>query len=186
MLYQRFVIVVTALAVTFIAFMKSRHPAESAGLTALPVSRPALGFVQVTGDVVHPGIYGICDKKMTDSVIKMFESRCDEQLLLQAAQLSIPIESGSTLEIVCKGPDNRLLISRGGMQPSQLLTLGLPLDLNQVSESDLDLLPGIGPTLAHRIVEYRQKNGGFRVPHELLQVEGVGEKKYKILSEYFK
>lgn len=171
---------------TFMLFAKSRHPAESAGLTALPASGPALGFVQIEGDVVHPGIYSVTDKKMTTGVIKMFEPRCNEQLLLQTAQLSAPIQSGSSLRVICKGPDNRLLIHSGVMKTSQLLTLGVPLDLNQVTESDLDLLPGIGPTLAHRIVEYRQKNGDFRVSSELLQVEGIGEKKYRVLSRYFK
>jgi len=178
--------VTVTLAATFMLFAKSRHPAELAGLTALPASGPALGFVQIDGDVVHPGVYSINDKKMTNSVIKMIEPRCDEQLLLQTAQLSAPIQSGSSLRVICKGPDNRLLISHGVMKTSQLLTLGVPLDLNQVTESDLNLLPGIGPTLAHRIVEYRQKNGYFRVSSELLQVEGIGEKKYRILSDYFK
>ena len=178
--------VAVALAVTLILIVKGRQPVKPAGLTAFSVSNASVALVQLSGDVIHPGIYVMIDNKLTNSVINMSMPRCAEQLSLQPAKLSIPIQSGSTIEIICKSPDNRLLIDHGAMKSSQLLTLGLPLDLNQVTESDLELLPGIGPTLARRIVDYRQKNGVFNRVNELIQVEGIGEKKYKLLSRYFK
>ena len=42
--------------------------------------------------------------------------------------------------------------------------------------AQLDALPGIGPKVAARIVEYRQKNGGFKKAEELMNVQGIGEK----------
>ncbi len=50
------------------------------------------------------------------------------------------------------------------------------LNLNSASAEQLTELPGIGPKLAGRIVEYRQKSGGFRSVSELLNVKGIGEK----------
>lgn len=52
------------------------------------------------------------------------------------------------------------------------------LDLNRATEQDLDTLPGIGPQLAERIMEYRQSVGAFRSLNELRAVKGIGNKKF--------
>jgi competence protein ComEA len=53
------------------------------------------------------------------------------------------------------------------------------LDLNRATDKDLDALPGIGPQLAERIVEYRQSVGAFHSPDELQEVKGIGKKKFE-------
>jgi competence ComEA-like helix-hairpin-helix protein len=58
-----------------------------------------------------------------------------------------------------------------------------PVDLNQATPRQLDGLPGIGPVLAGRIVEYRQHKGGFRSVSELRAVSGIGEKRYSVLKD---
>lgn len=57
-----------------------------------------------------------------------------------------------------------------------------PVDLNQATPSQLDGLPGIGPVLAGRIVEYRQRKGGFHGVSELRAVPGIGAKRYSALK----
>ena len=52
------------------------------------------------------------------------------------------------------------------------------VNLNTASVQQLTTLPGVGPQLAARIVEYRQKSGTFRSTQELMNVKGVGEKNY--------
>jgi competence protein ComEA len=52
------------------------------------------------------------------------------------------------------------------------------LDLNRATEQDFEALPGIGPVLAERIVEYRQARGAFRDVEQLRLVKGIGKKKF--------
>ncbi len=52
------------------------------------------------------------------------------------------------------------------------------ININTAPAADLQRLPGIGANTAARIVEYRQKNGPFKKVEDLMNVRGVGEKKF--------
>lgn len=71
------------------------------------------------------------------------------------------------------------LLQRPSTRPSspvvvRALREGEPLDLNTAAVADLQLLPGVGPKLAARIVDERQRRGGFHALDELSDVKGVG------------
>lgn len=57
----------------------------------------------------------------------------------------------------------------------------MALNLNTATIQELDALPGIGPVLAERIIEFREKRGGFRRVEELLAVPGISERKWQTL-----
>jgi competence protein ComEA len=60
----------------------------------------------------------------------------------------------------------------------------LALNLNTATPKQLEALPGIGPVLAKRIVDFREKKGGYKRIEELLAIPGVSEKKWQVLREY--
>jgi len=60
---------------------------------------------------------------------------------------------------------------------------GALLDLNTATVAQLDALPGVGPVLAQRLVEYRTANGGFRSVDQLREVDGIGESRFQKLKE---
>ena len=58
------------------------------------------------------------------------------------------------------------------------------ININNASVSLLQTLPNIGSVLAQRIVDYREENGNFSAPEDLLMVEGIGEKRLDEIREY--
>ena len=73
--------------------------------------------------------------------------------------------------------------------PAQLETTGVPepeypLDINSAAAEELDFLPGIGPVIAQRIVEWRESNGPYRDVTELLNVEGIGPSRLEEILPY--
>ena len=57
------------------------------------------------------------------------------------------------------------------------------VNLNTATLQQLQTLPGIGPALAQRIVNFREKNHGFKRIEELLAVPGISEKKWKVIRD---
>jgi competence protein ComEA len=51
-----------------------------------------------------------------------------------------------------------------------------PISLNRGTQSELEALPGVGPTLASRIIDWRIANGGFKKIEDLKNVTGIGAK----------
>lgn len=57
------------------------------------------------------------------------------------------------------------------------------IDLNEATLSQLNGLPGIGPVIAERILELREKSGPFKRIEDLMNIRGIGEKKFLKLKD---
>lgn len=60
------------------------------------------------------------------------------------------------------------------------------ININTADVQQLTLLPGIGETMAKRIIDYRTENGGFSTIEDLMKVSGIGEKKFEQMKPYIK
>jgi competence protein ComEA len=65
----------------------------------------------------------------------------------------------------------------GSAKASQLLSL------NRASQAELEQLPGVGPTLAGRMLDWRTANGGFKKKEDLMKVSGIGPKLFASMKD---
>ena len=86
---------------------------------------------------------------------------------------------------VCREvPRQELTVGNDTAVSSRLFLLpGEKVNINTASQAELKLLPGIGETLAERITQYREAQGGFRAPEEIMQVKGIGQTRYNEIRE---
>jgi competence protein ComEA len=75
---------------------------------------------------------------------------------------------------------------RSSRSGSHKLAAGQTIDINTASESELTQLPGVGPSLARRIVEYRTANGPFQLPDDLQNVSGIGANKFAKMEPFIR
>lgn len=96
-------------------------------------------------------------------------------VLTDAEKIHVPRRGEALAQPLAAGPSASAGV--GGASAG-----GAPVDLNAAGAAELDALPGIGPVLAQRIVDYRTSNGRFASVDDLRQVEGIGPKKFEQLK----
>ena len=57
------------------------------------------------------------------------------------------------------------------------------MNINTANLDELDSLPGIGPALAQRIIDYREQNGNFQSIEDLQNVKGIGDSKFSDIKD---
>jgi competence protein ComEA len=129
--------------------------------------------VDVEGKVRHPGLVRLPEGARVDDA-------------LRAAGGVLPGVSTAGLNLAQKVTDGQQVLVGitpvgGGAGPGGASAGGL-LDLNLATVDDLDGLPGIGPVLAQRIVDWRTEHGRFASVDQLQEVSGIGASKYSTLK----
>jgi len=123
---------------------------------SLPPAQEFQGRVYVGGAVANPGFYPCTSQDSLAALIQAAGGPAD------SANLNV-------IELYITG-------SGDGQEPQKI-------DINRAEVWLLKALPGIGETLAQRIVDYRQHNGLFLNPGQIVNVDGIGEGTYKQIKE---
>lgn len=151
--------------------------------TAAPIT------VHVAGQVQKPDVYTLPPhSRIKDALQQAGGAKADADL--DGINLAEPLSDGQKIYVPHKGETRVAPASaepRGGSGGSRAPTKAaprFPLDINRASAEELEALPGIGPVLAARIVEYRQLHGRFQSVDELIEVRGIGPKRLEQIRPY--
>jgi len=79
--------------------------------------------------------------------------------------------------------DNDFTIAKKEKKPKKKAP-AFPLSINTASKDDLCFIKGVGPSLAQKIIDYREAKGSFRSGKDLEKVSGIGAKKRKAIEEF--
>lgn len=157
-----------------------------------PSSQPSRLKVHVKGAVQKPGVYALPFGSRVGEAVRLAQATPDADL--DALNLAAFLEDGQEILVPRKGRSEKLAPSSLALAPSpppssrprseRAKTPAKIVHLNTATEADLIQLPGIGPVLAKRILEYRRQVGGFKSVEQLLEVKGIGPKKLERLRPY--
>ena len=138
--------------------------------------------IDVQGEVKEPGLYQLpLGARVGDAIKAAGGVRKGSET--SSVNLARFLEDGEQI-YVAGNIHNEILESAGGAGISRGAGIGGKLNLNRATVNELDGLPGVGPVLAKRIVEYRNSNGNFSSIDELQKVSGIGPAKYGELQNF--
>ena len=130
-------------------------------------------FVHVTGAVAKPGVYAAEVGSRVFDIVAMaggFTKKADQA----SVNLARLVSDGEQLLVFEKVSSATSATSTASASTGSMA--GALISLNRATQSELEELPGVGPTLAQRIIDWRSANGGFKSLEDLLEVGGIGDK----------
>jgi len=137
--------------------------------------------IELNGEVNRPGLISYSQPTRVRQVIQDAGGLLVNQILSSKEGARI---LNQDMALTVRSKDHGILILQDPLSAKALWVLGRPIPLNRATAEDLDRLPGIGPGLAQRIVEYRERCGGFSSLNELIEVNGIKEKTFEKIKGY--
>jgi competence protein ComEA len=142
-------------------------------------------MIDVKGEIKKPGVYQSNQGERVIDVIKQaggLTDKADESQINFAAH----VQDEMVVYIPAKGEISANLSPDLSSFPSTATSSSQEtkkINLNKADETELQNLPGIGPSKAASIISYRSENGPFRSIDDLKKISGIGEKTFEKLKE---
>lgn len=168
------------LFVAALVWVVSRNPSgEAVTLRPVPTEQPIV--VHISGAVPRPGVYALPNGARVQDVISAaggFLAEADKDFI----NLARILEDGEKLDIPFTEGFSPVI-------PTPVQSILIPgddedlININTASSFELESLPGIGPTTAQRIIEYREANGPFLAIEDIINVSGIGPGTYERIKD---
>lgn len=138
-------------------------------------------YVDISGAVVNPGVYEVSETTRLFQVIEMAGGLTDDA----------DVDSLNRAEIVYDG--QKIIVGTSGSselgtetssEGSQSGITNGKVNLNLADSATLQTIPGIGPSKAERIIDYRTTQGRFKKAEDIMNITGIGEKTFESIRDY--
>lgn len=170
---------------------------EDSAPTPPPVqsAQPAEVMVHVAGQVKSSGVYTLpAGKRVIDAIHAAGGTKADADKdainlaarLVDGEQIYVP-KKGATppaASVAPPAPSASRPASSGRASSSAAAKGPVRVNVNRAGIAELDRLPGVGPATAQSIIEYRKAAGGFARPEDLMNVRGIGPKKFAQMKQW--
>jgi competence protein ComEA len=142
-------------------------------------------MIDIEGEVINPGVYKMnLGDRINDILIKSggLNANADRDWVEKNLNKSEILKDGEKIFIPKVGEIlGTLQVSNTSLKSKEINGI---VNINSASVEELDKLSGVGPGIAAKIIDYREKNGGFKNINEIKLVSGIGEKLFeKIKNE---
>ena len=141
-------------------------------------------IVHVAGCVEHEGIVELEeDSRIADAIEKAGGATLDANM--SKINLAYKLKDGQKIYVPSNIEDETTVITEKGegieneTNDKQLNKI----NINTATQTELETLTGIGPSMALKIIEYRSRNGKFTSIEEIMNVPGIGNAKYDTIKE---
>jgi competence protein ComEA len=168
------------LFIAAVIWLVSRNPSgEAVTLRPVPTEKPIV--VHITGAIPRPGVYALPEGARVQDAISAaggFLAEADKGFI----NLARVLEDGELLEIPYTEGFSPVV-------PTPVQNVIIPgadtdlININTATSFELESLPGIGPTTAQKIIDYRDENGPFFTTEDIINVSGIGPGTYERIKD---
>lgn len=159
--------------------VKNELTEEIKNEASVPEQKPLVMMADIKGAVIKPGVYEI---EADDRVIDLIELAGGLTKDAEAASINFAMHVSDEMVIYVprKGESTEGYVP---IQSGQQTQDKQKINLNTAAASELETLPGIGPSKAEAIIENRETNGPYKTIEDLKNISGIGDKTFEKLKE---
>ena len=147
-------------------------------------------YIHIVGEVRNQGVVTLNKgQRIMDAIEKA--GGVTEEADLSKVNLAFVLSDGQKVRIPSvndeAGSGEEFVTAGGGynvVQGGSGGSVGVKVNINNASQTELETISGVGPSLAAKIINYREKNGKFRSIEELKNISGIGDSKFEVMKDF--
>lgn len=191
-LFIKIIIILIILVIIIYNFFISQNEEDEFDISNIVVEPQNIEIIEkinkikiyVTGEVNNPGVFEMNENSRIEDAINL-AGGLTSSANIKNVNLAFVLEDGQKLYIPNINDKEIEYISKenGENIIDGIKSSGSKININKASLEELKSLPGVGPSLAQKIITYRTENGKFNSIDDLKNVSGIGDKKFEGLKD---